>query len=543
MTLALPPVKAVMTVPLTQVVMSTLPKRAETLFEVIQDRHLPMTPRLALLLADFEAATAPASEPFWGRIYLRASAPLGLAGKIGSTADWAQLFSLCVNAAVEPLLRWVAMQTGEVNLVARTAGPEQRNPEYFKQNAQQFEAALDRALSIEDEVGRAFWIGVGVTLLAGYRKEMSAGVRHRAIRKSKEMPLKADLPFAQLVYGVEPVLVQDRRWITSPPYPSSKSMQVRVGTRPREGGVTGVLHSRRDRDIGDALASSFSVPKRVRTIKLVEEGFMIPHRPPYRRPDRDLLSLTLRTVEVDDLASADLVKAAWVDASQRLRIILNNVAMAKSELGLGHCTEDGCKTSALSIAADPPQRGLNILSLEGALRANLISASALMPDIFEAIAQEFDATPISRSAAQRAAQAVIKACTTRSIRSTETLRRGAARETTIPTEKDYARVSLLEIAPSTVRGEETVVINWRQDRLEMIHRYGLDGALNPYCGTILCPNKLTAGAVFALCSDDTHDSEEIVVPSDEPPMDALAKTIGALSAAIISFNLLAVLNG
>lgn len=519
--------------------------RAQLLFHVLQDRHLPMSQALATSLAAFEAAQSPAADPFWGRAYGLAGHAIGLHGKMGNTPAWARLFDVFVLSVVEPILRAVATRMKRVTITTVGGLAGEAEALEMARSAKAIEAIVDEMLSDQAAIGTAFWIGAGTTLLGRFR-ETPAGQSSPRAHRGKAVPFLPDLILAHLVYAIEPALEEDRSWTKNTPRSASKSKRLRVGIRPREGGVTGVQHSRRETDIADALSSAFILPKEIRLIKLLEEGFMIPRRPPYRRPDRDLLSMTFLDPATEKLEAAALVKAAWIDATMRLRFLLANMSMGKSEIGFGHIRAAGTIASAVSAQVDQPKGAFNIMALEGAMRGRMISMSALVPSIFDTVvpldlAKRPKGTEDPKVAAQKqvrttcAAQAVIGMATKKdAARNTQTKR---------PDLGDYAQVCLIDIAPRVVRGDETVASDWRSNRKSIQRDYKLDGAADLYLGRVLCPKTVKPGAIFVVCSDDDAGEREIEITIDIAPDEAISKVIGDLSAWFITQNIRAIAHG
>lgn len=519
--------------------------RVQTLFHVLQDRHVPMTQTLATTLAEFEDAQSPAADPFWGRAYALAGGAIGLHGKMGNTPAWSRLFGVFVQTVVEPILREVALRMKHVTITTLGGLCSAAESVDIARTSLSVEAAVGDMLRDQDAMGQAFWIGAATTLLGRFR-ETPAGQSSPSARRGKAVPFLPDLTFAHIVYAVEPLLEEDRSWTKNAPRSASKSKRLRVGIRPREGGVTGVEHSRRDTDIADALSSALILPKEIRLIKLLEEGFMIPRRPPYRRPDRDLLSMTFQDPTLNGMEAGTLVKAAWIDATIRLRFLLANMSMGNSEIGFGHIHDAGTIASAVSAQVDQPKGAFNIMALEGAMRARMISMSALIPSIFDTVvprdeAAHKNAADDLKVAAQKqvrfacAAQAVASMATQKNVTKNTQTRR--------PDLGDYAQVCLIDIAPRVVRGDETVASDWRSNRKAIQCDYDLDGAHDLYLGRILCPQSVTPGAIFVLSSDDGAGERELEIAHEIAPNVALAQTVGALSTWLITQNIRAIAHG
>ncbi len=519
--------------------------RAQTLFHVLQDRHVPMTQTLATSLADFEAAQFPAADPFWGRAYALAGGAIGLHGKMGNTPAWSRFFGVFVQTVAEPILREVAVRMKHLTITTVGGVASAVEAVDMGRISLSIEAAVDEMLSDQDSMGQAFWIGVATTLLGRFR-ETPVGQSSASKPRGKTVPLLPDLTFAHLVYAVEPILGEDRSWAKNAPRSASKSKRLRVGIRPREGGVTGFQHSKRDDDIADAVSSAFILPNELRLIKLLEEGFMIPRRPPYRHPDRDLLSMTFQNPALNGLEAGAIVKAAWIDATMRLRFLLANMSMENSEFGFGHIHAAGTIASAVSAKVDQPKGVVNIMALEGLLRARMISMSTLIPSIFDTVvprgqAARKNAPDDAKSVAQKqvllacAAQAVVGKASQRVTSKNNLTRR--------PDLGDYAQVCLIDVAPRMVRGDETVTSDWRSNRKAIQRDYNLGGALDLYLGRILCPEAVKVGAIFVLCSDDGAGESELEIPLDSAPEEAIGQIVGALSTWIITQNIRAITHG
>jgi len=505
--------------------------RARDLFDALQDRHVAFSPKLARCLAKFEQARSPATDAFWGRAYGLASVAIGLGqlgDNLGHAQSWARLFSRFVLVVVEPILREGARR-GVHDLVLTTKTRATDSAEAGKSFAR-IDAWVERALRDADKMGQAFWIAAGVSLLMAFRKQRAS----HGDRVTLSLPSVPDPRLAELVYAMEPELEEDPLWRKIAPKPSARSNRLRVGVRPREGGVTGVLHTRRLRDLPDALPSAFLMPKSLLVAKLIEEGFMIPHRPPYRRPDRDLLSLTMQAPEVETLNSAMLVKAAWIDAAIRLRILLSNISMRKSELGYAHLRDTGTTCAAMSLSEEMPKGRLDPMRLKEDIRRKSVSRSAIFADVFDTVApkQRRRAKRANTTPEMRARDQILAACA----------RAKPGRKGVVSME-DYARICMIELAPAVVRGDETVTVSWREDRSALRRRYGFDRQDTIHCARILCPPQLVAGAFFTVCADDDADPQDITIPQAETAQDSLQKALGAMSGWIIKQNLLATVHG
>lgn len=525
----------------------SLLEKARNVFEVLHDRHVPVTPRLATALARMNTLKAPAFEECWGRAFDLASAEVGLGPQqMGYQASWRYIYPVFVQAIVEPLVRNAVSSTGQVNLAVAAGVTVGGSPPSRKDYAV-LEREVDRALSEREIMGRSFWIEAGITLLGAYRKQL--GAYRGIIGGGRHLPHDPDVRLAQLVYGVEPRFDENGDLFHRAQISRARSNQIRAGHRPREGGVEGVLHTRRFRDIADALISAFLLPKRVRLIRLLEEGFLIADRPPYRRPARDLLSATIHDSSMADLEAGLLVKAAWIDATTRLRPLLAQLQMLKSELGCGEVSQCGLRSAAISMAAMSAVMASHPWRISGAQRCGLISRSSLVPAMFDHIPQVSLKSETELASEATAATLLRHVDVTCYEEARQASKRYHRREIPASVQgihsRDYAHRCLIHVTPGTVRQDEEVVLNWRADRRDLVRRFQLEHEERVHCGVILCPRELTLGANFRMQSDDGLAATEITVP-DTPTSDSnerVARLIGSISAWLVVQHLLAVQNG
>ncbi|UXX83799.1 hypothetical protein [Roseovarius pelagicus] len=504
-------------------------QRAMELFTMIQDRHVAISPGLARDLAELERTLTPASDPNWGRAYGLASEAIGLRGKMGNSAPWQRLFPRFVLAVVEPIMRKGVVEN-RFELSLTIENPEYRAVSDFEGACRRMEEWVRLALADKTVMGQAFWACAGVSLLLAFRRQ-NVGRRAQTVLQLPPVP---DLQLTQMVFCLEPKLEDDPLWRKKALKPSARSNRLRVGVRPREGGVTGVLHTRRLRDLPDALPSAFVVPEKIRVLKLIEEGFMIPDRPPYRRPDRNLLSLTMQAPETDGLGAAHLVKAAWIDATIRLRVLLANMSLRKSELGHAHMRDTGTCCAAVSFSGDSTKARFDPLQIKGDFRRQAVSQAVMFADVFDMLAPATKNTqsPRDRAVEVQARERLVLTCLREQA---EGMRAGSM--------EDYASICLIEVAPAVTRGDEIVNVVWRDDRRALMRRYGFDAADTVHGARILCPPEVVSGAHFTICDDAFSEPQKIEVPEAENAEEALAKIVGAVSGWIIKQNLLAVAHG
>ena len=137
-------------------------------------------------------------------------------------------------------------------------------------------------------------------------------------------------------------------------------------TKSKEGGISGFRYSRSAEDLGDLLVSEYMLPKPLLADKLLNQGVMVWHRPPMRRPRRDALIVGI--VPHSDLSDTHrLVKAAWLDAAFRTAILLKQTGLGRSELRwiersgqVGYrCARVDIQALSVPVGADPWQNDGN----------------------------------------------------------------------------------------------------------------------------------------------------------------------------------------
>lgn len=340
-------------------------------------RHVPLPPALAVSLAAQMAARFPTAEPFWGRMYAMMSRALHLSGAIAPAALLKEAAPLALVRVCEPILRAAAAQVGKLPLVipelADLSGTD--GAERVEQEIARF---VDRALGDPDVMGRAFWAAAAMDLLG----EARAILRGRAARAAAvtEPPILrqvADPALTVLIFLKPPVFEAERKLADRRQKARHLSLRRRAGVRPKEGGVAGIRPSASMEDLSDALMSELILPRAMFANRLVHEGLLVHHRPPRREPRRDLLAATLVEAGAED-GMGLLIRATWADCAIRLRVALNQLNLANSNLilaGLGGAAGhlDGKLTREIEARLPP-------LQIDGKARSDMLMGSGLFPD-------------------------------------------------------------------------------------------------------------------------------------------------------------------
>ncbi len=516
--------------------------RGAEMFAALQDRHVPVTPLLAETLAQMETSKHPSECRPWGQAYELAGQSIGLAQRFGRSARWTGSSTAFRLRVVEPLLRGAAQRLGELRLVGSAplgtiGGPDPAYELYCRA----VEEEVNRMLSGLEVLGEAFWVPVALALFAATLRGRQPHAGSRIIA----LPDSPDPALARLVYTIPPDFAETDDLRRRMDRPRRRSERLRVGVRPKEGGIDGVIITRRLEDIEDAFHSEFLLPKSYRNLKFFEEGYRIRHRPPLRSPARDLLFLTLCEAS-PDAGAATLVKAAWIDAAIRLRLALTTMELPLSELGWCDLPTHGPRATAISVQTLKSRVNVDPMAVPHAVMKTQVSDSPLLPNIFERLpatcprSGEGGETADLKTPQSKAARLLLAACAKATeqtgLRNRETDSAGGL-STNRP--EDYGCVFALRVRASTSSSGARITPDWSSERSETIHLFGLDRVASLRCATLLLPPSLTPGAVFPTYLDG-GESGDLEIPEDRDPQEAIARTLGLLSHWVITQTLEAV---
>jgi hypothetical protein len=521
----------------------TLGSEAWALFHTLQDRHVPITPRLAEALHKLVTASEPATSPIWGQGYETAGKIIGLSGRFGRTEYWATLTDVFTQVVAEPILRHASTKTGTALISLHAAdGPTATDPYQIAKSCKSLEAEVARLVFNPTAMPAGFWSFAGLTLLATFKHRTHTRGIQAKVRAPQIDPL-----LAQLVFEVEPNLPADFQQQRKRQTAKKRSHRERSGVKPREGGVTGVTHSRVLEDVGSAMATAFAYPKDLLVPHLVEDGFMLSHRPPKRRPSRDLLLLVLNEGSFGAGPSA-LVKAAWIDATLRLAIMLKQEGFTKSELGWTDLFDLGSAPVALSVEALDDQKLLTVAGpgaaqeIKDAMRHGLISRSPLSPDGFYA-APTRSLTGVDKEFyPRRAVQELIRECLragtivqnskVSKTRNAENV--GAERDLS-----DYASILLLHVADGAVEGGVRE-IDWQRDRTALLQKVQFQAPGTLRMAEVVLPTGVDTDSAFRVASDSKTEETHFTTDANTAEEDAIGDLIGHLSNWVLGEALQAI---
>jgi hypothetical protein len=153
----------------------------------------------------------------------------------------------------------------------------------------------------------------------------------------------------------------------------------RQGTRPKEGGVTGIRVTWRPDDVADMIQTEHLNPSLLLLDRLVNTGFLARHRPPPRQRRRDVLVLGLSPAPGPGEALA-VAKACWFDLLVRLAAILQSAGLDRSDfLWLEADPVGGVRACDLTLEGLAPLPAETATALPAARRVQVLGELGLVP--------------------------------------------------------------------------------------------------------------------------------------------------------------------
>ena len=99
----------------------------------------------------------------------------------------------------------------------------------------------------------------------------------------------------------------------------------------KQGGIKGIRQTRSLQDLSDRLVSELVQPSVLQLDRVLNSGFLAHHRPPPMDNRRNLLLVGL-TLTPSDASGSAFAKAVWLDAAERLAILLVRAGLERSDL-------------------------------------------------------------------------------------------------------------------------------------------------------------------------------------------------------------------
>jgi hypothetical protein len=508
--------------------------RAASLIAAFAERHVVLTPGLAARLAGLETADAPADVPVWGQAFRLAGQAVGQGSVVGRSRFWRGAVPVFPVLVAEPVLRRAMAAFDGAGLAGAADLPQApaiARPDRWKAR---FDEMVQRFLSAPEIMGRGFWIETAVRLQAAAWRDAQS----RAGRTPRRLGLNAVAPEAdpllcRLLFEAEPEFPEsyslDSRRIRA----REKSQRKRAGHRPKEGGVSGIRTSTNLDDLPDVLISELVLPPRLVVDRLLHEGLIVRHRPPYRQPKRDLLILGLADRRSDGAAGA-IAKAAWADAAIRLQILLGQMGLPLSELVWSEARATGIAADLLRVEDAEASVGLDPSLLQGSLRAARLFRSGLMPGFPDTTGATDPLPTDADGVGDRLlylARAGLRRLQVRHRIGSGRLGPGAD---IAHRPADYGRRVAIVVLPPGSELALRAGADWTGVRGQVSATLARVMEENTHLIGLLPPREVAPGASFAVVGDLIPGGlVEAVLDPDAPAADAVNRVLGTLSATLI----------
>jgi hypothetical protein len=508
--------------------------RFTQLLQAFHGRHVPLTPRLAEALLELEVLKYPTDQRLWGRSFALAAEALAAPGLFGRSVLWSRIQELFHLRVAEPVIRAATAKVGRVLVLGRER--------LFPPEAEilsgslaayvgELEAEVEKLLSDLEGMGLQFWTQVAVELLDAADRATTGS--HTQFAQSSQgtrtrIPVVADRILTGLLFGVEPRFEPGAlEWLRHM-RPRHISLRDRSGIRPKQGGVVGVVPSRRLEDMQDALVSELMWPVELLVQRVDEGGMLVRHRPPMRKPKRDVLGLTL--VHEPQMTDAlRTVKSAWCDAALRASTKLAELGMPRSHLVWSETNPYGVRGSVLCVESlSGAQRdmalGLNQgFSLSQAQRAVQFFQSGLLPGILDEVPAtllESNEKPL-KAALTEALDAIVRPVLRLGVGPTG-LQSPRQRANTA----DYRKVVVTTFVGHDAAGSTQSLAMQRQESRAEVRS---NGSVEVVAHVVQLPKRIERGASFTISSDlPALEGTVVEVADGSSSEDALARSLGRL---------------
>lgn len=505
---------------------------AASLIQAFAERHIPLPTSLAQSLLQLRTAPVPALDPVWGRVYVRAGEALELPHVVGRTPFWARSLPAFATLAAEPILRWAAGGVARVGL----CGAAPLGPQPSSEDERALSARVETALSDGLAMGRGFWIGVGLGLHAAAQRSLEVTANRRDLDLHE-----TDLPLGRLLFEVEPQFEAERLARRRRERARTRNIRTRTGFKPKEGGTTGIRVSRDPDDLSDAIASDLVLPDVLVASRLLQEGLLVRHRPPQREPKRDLLTFWCCDRRLEDDATL-LAKAAWADAGVRLRFLLAQSGLARSDLLWAEAGSVGRSAAHLRVedlAVYPGLRALDPMRLGGLVRAETLWRANLLPDFVETLPLDMsahdmaDPDPVELTGNLPAlAQLALR----RMMRSPRV--NPVSRPASAPRLDDYARRLAVLCLPGASAEAQAALGDWRAIRARAAALLRRPMGSLDVVAVLVSPPQLDRNAAYWAMSDARGLAKvELKIPEEGDGAEVLARTAGRLSAWMMDITM------
>ena len=301
---------------LDQVLAGTTPElaaSARSLLYALHDRHVGITPKLALGLAPlaFQPGGGRVAQGPWALVRDRLMAELGTQGKgrarfglmLGASSGYT-VFRLAL-----PLVAKACMSEGENVLFCDETGASQLNLDQYLDYEQRLQ---DRILALAEgnhpEAG-PFWCDRALALSGLSRGDRLGSDSWPGLAESEPAAL-------DLIWNLDPE--QPSRRPSRQTLPWATQAAPKWESRRREGGIEGIVFSRRLEDAGAALLSERVHHPLIQADRLLNSGFLVHRRQPKQQEPRAIQLIAMIPPVLYQHPQAAFLKACWCDFASRL---------------------------------------------------------------------------------------------------------------------------------------------------------------------------------------------------------------------------------
>ena len=522
------------------------------LVSAFAERHVLLTPSLAETLDGLERHDSPVEAPVWGAGYRLAGRAVGQDGVLGKGRFWRGATSAFMTTVAEPVLRMAMRRVGRVGLPG--AAPLEADVRIvrlhshalFDARMRSFDAEVESLLSDENEMGRGFWIEAAVRLLGAASRDAELRAGHAARRLGiRSVIPEPDPLLCRLLFQSEPIL-PDCLPRTRRRRNSMAITRRRSGVLPKEAGVRGIRSSTRQEDLPDALFTELILPPQIVADRLLHEGMLVRHRPPYlHRPRRHVLAIGIADMRAGARENREtrggeesfaLVKAAWADAAIRLQLLLSIMGLDRSDLVWSERNGVGCAAHHLNAEGVEVPYRVDPYALGASLRASRLYKSSLMPGFVDTLAGMGDPGDDNARGIRGIVANLCELGLRRvAFRFRTSLPRRRFWDAVPPRASDYAcRIAIVVLGADSKHAERA-----GDDRADILAE--LRTILRPTLDDVrmlalIAPPSVTPGASYAALGDIGFLPDgrgEIAVDPDSKPAKAIGMAMGELSALMI----------
>ena len=498
---------------------------ADALIAALADRHVPLTRGLAeelVRLARTRQKPGRRAPGLLGRIHARLDAALdagadGRQMRIWTLSPW----DCMMDWVVEPILRDSSRELEEARIYSPLGEKHQTATDDWDTR---FEAEVEARLASTEKMGADFWVFAAVGVYGAAERTQRRLSRGRAGvgRLSEPDPL-----LVRVLLEVEPILPRSTRRASLESQVRQPARE-RAAIRPKEGGIAGIRRSTAIEDLPDVLISELAMPDVVLLSRLTGDGVAVRHRPPQRRPKRDLLVLCL-VPEVLRGEAALIAKAAWIDGMIRLWPRLTATGSVRCDFVWAARLPGGVQTAAMQLdRLRAPSIEQDRLTKRQ--RRGLLFQSGLFPSLANQI-------PNRGGDPGSVGNMMLTAMATLTDRSAGASQDGM--HTATPRIDGYAAVHLCAITEADQSLDGDAIVDWPGEQIRLAARTGMAGHPSARITRVQCPTgDLQEGVVRV--DSGRQEEPRLISPARFPEADPkvrLASTIGALSQVFIDHTL------